>query len=111
MRTDEEATRPAPPVDVRSEEHVSAELASVWRRLRLAQVARWTGALLCLLAAPLMVFVPGVPGPPFVVLALLLVAPDLAVARRLAVRMQRKVPFVRRFLPRRLRNLTKKERR
>lgn len=94
----------APDVDV-----VRA-LALGRRRTRLGRIARWAAAVALVLVATGLGLVPGVPGYPLFVIALLLVAADFPPARRLAVRIQRKLPIVRRALPQKLRKLARRER-
>lgn len=82
------------------------------RRQPLAvRLTRWVLAVLLVLVGMSMVVVPGIPGPPFFLVALLLVAPDFAPARRLAVKMQRRIPLARRLVPRGLRRIGRKDRR
>jgi hypothetical protein len=100
-----------PPPKAQAElEPVSLVLAAGRRRSRVVRILRWVAAVLLVLVGMSMVVVPGIPGPPFFLLALLLVASDFAPARRLAVRMQRRIPIARRALPKRLRRLGRKDR-
>ena len=100
-----------PPPKSRDEvESFSLVLAAGRRRSRVVKILRWAAAVVLVLVGMSMVVVPGIPGPPFFLLALLLVASDFAPARRLAVKMQRKVPIARRWLPKALRKLGRKDR-
>jgi hypothetical protein len=112
MQREEEPPGGAPPQpSPRDDESVSRILLAGRRLPLVVRVARWTAAVLLVLVGMSMVVVPGIPGPPFFLAALLLVAADFAPARRLAVKMQRKIPPFRRIFPRALRRLARKDRR
>jgi hypothetical protein len=106
MRTDDDAV----PGPVRNDESVSRILLEGRRQPLVVRFTRWAIAVLLVLVGMSMVVVPGIPGPPFFLLALLLVASDFAPARRLAVKLQRKIPFARRALPKKLRKLGRRRR-
>jgi hypothetical protein len=72
--------------------------AALWR------VGRWVLAVVLMVAALALGFVPGLPGVPLFLVALFLIAPDFPPARRLLARIQRKIPRkFRRMIPRSLR--------
>jgi hypothetical protein len=67
---------------------------------------RWIAATLLFAFSVFCVVLPGIPGPPFLILGLFLIAPDYPPARRLAARIMRRLP--RRFrhaIPKRFRRL------
>jgi len=72
-------------------------------RAAIRRIGRWSAAIVLTAVAIFFGFVPGIPGVPFMVVALLLVAPDWRRARELAARMQRKFPRFRRMIPKRWR--------
>ena len=100
-----------PPEPHPDHEAVSRILREGRRQPLVVRLVRWIVAVLLVLIGMSMVVVPGIPGPPFFLAALLLVAADFAPARRLAVKMQRRIRPVRRFIPRWLRRLGRRPRR
>lgn len=85
-------------------ERPPGELQALRFRAALWRIGRWLLAILCLAGALLLGFVPGLPGVPLFLVALVLVAPDFAPARRLLAKIQRKVPRrFRKMVPRSLR--------
>ena len=82
---------------------ISGRLAEGRARTRLSRFARWA------LVVPLLVLwlvgwiTPIVPGFPFLLVALFLMSPDLPAARRLATKLQRRFPRLRRTIPKRWR--------
>jgi len=107
MRSQDDAVPPPTP----SEESVSRILLEGRRQPLAVRITRWAAAVVLVLVGMSMVVVPGIPGPPFFLAALLLVASDFAPARRLAVKMQRRIPVARRLIPRALRKIARKVRR
>lgn len=86
-------------------EPVARVLAKGRARSRLRRFARWTAAVLLVLAATAFGVLPGIPAIPMYLTALFLVAPEFTPARRLATAIMRKVPRLRRAIPRRWRRM------
>lgn len=81
------------------------ELRTRRERLGLGRAVRWA------LVAPLVVLwivggiIPIVPGFPFLIVALVLLAPDVPPVHRFVARLQRRAPVVRKLIPRRWRRV------
>jgi hypothetical protein len=82
---------------------VSARLTAGRKRTRLSRLARWALVLPLLVLWIVFWILPGVPGIQFLIVALFLMAPDFPAARRLATWFQRKLPKIRRRIPKRWR--------
>ena len=89
---------------------IAGALAAGRRRSRLARFLRWAAVVPLLVLWIVGWLTPVVPGFPFLLVALFLMAPDFPPAHRFAAWLQRKLPRLRRTIPRHWRR-TKRERR
>lgn len=87
----------------RTEADLSRELLAARTRPRIFRILRWAAVVPLLVLFLIGVVTPIMPQFPFLLAALFLMAPDFPPARRLAVRLQRKLPSVRRKIPKRWR--------
>lgn len=98
-----EDARAAPDQTERDAAAVAAGLASARGRRRVSFLVRWALVPVMLALFVIGVLTPIVPQTIFLVVALVLMAPELPPARRGATWLMRKVPLVRRTIPRRWR--------
>jgi len=82
---------------------IAGELAAGRARTRIKRFLRWAAVVPLLVLWLVGWITPIVPGFPFLIAALFLMAPDFPPAHRLAARIQRKFPKMRRTIPRRWR--------
>ena len=87
-----------------------ARLSGARRKAGWRKLVRWVLAGINLVLAVVGAFLPVIQGALHFVIAVALLAPDVPAARRLTLWLYRKLPRVRRTLPRTVRNLTRKER-
>lgn len=104
------ANTKAAPVRERESPDIPTAIANVRRRKVMGRALRWTlvGVNLVLGIAGLVL--PGLQGILHLVIGAALLAPDIPAARRLTLRLFRKWPWVRRRLPRAIRDLTRRDR-
>lgn len=89
---------------------IAGALAAGRRRSRVARFLRWAAVVPLLVLWIVGWLTPVVPGFPFLLVALFLMAPDFPPAHRFAAWLQRRLPKLRRTIPRHWRR-TKRERR
>lgn len=98
---------PPRPADESPAQHPLRRQHILWLR-----AGRWCAAILLFAFAIFCVVLPGIPGPPFLLLGLFLVAPDYPPARRLAAKIMRKAPKrFRTLIPKRFRRMPPRPRR
>lgn len=98
------------PVDAPGED-VSAVLARATRRVRIRRATRWALAGLNLLLGIAGIVLPVVQAWFHFLVAAALLAPDWPFARRVTLRVLRRVPKLRRRLPRSIRDLSRRDER
>jgi hypothetical protein len=92
---------PPCPLDDSPAQHPLRRQHKLWLR-----TGRWIAAVLLFAFSIFCVVLPGIPGPPFLLLGLFLIAPDYPPARRLAAKIMRKLPKrLRQLIPKRFRQL------